>query len=112
MKVFFIKIIQFYQFFISPLLPTSCRYYPTCSAYCVTCFEYDNLFHAFYLSIKRILKCNKFFEGGFDYPIIKVKFKPTNFLFNTKISPKITPIVWFVPYKNGNYFVVKQIKEN
>ncbi|MBS1492170.1 MAG: membrane protein insertion efficiency factor YidD [Bacteroidetes bacterium] len=66
MKIIFIYLIKFYQKFISPLLPASCRFYPTCSQYSLEAFQEFGVFKGFYLSVKRILKCNPFFEGGFD----------------------------------------------
>lgn len=66
MKKLFIVIIQIYQKFISPLLPRSCRFYPSCSEYAVQCFECHGIFYALFLITKRILKCNPFFEGGLD----------------------------------------------
>lgn len=49
----------------------------------------------------RILKCNQLFDGGFDYPIIKLK-KNQNINYN-----KIKIVYWYVPLKNGKYLVVK-----
>jgi hypothetical protein len=57
-----IKIIQFYKKAISPLLPISCRYYPTCSEYSMEAIKKYGPFKGGYLSIKRILSCNPF--GG------------------------------------------------
>ncbi|MEM4270871.1 MAG: membrane protein insertion efficiency factor YidD [Candidatus Pacearchaeota archaeon] len=66
MRKLFISFIRLYQKFISPLLPRSCRFYPSCSEYAVQCFECHNVFYAIFLTMKRILKCNPLFEGGFD----------------------------------------------
>lgn len=59
-------LIKFYMRFISPLFPSCCRYYPTCSAYALEALSRFGLFKGLYLSIKRILKCNPFFKGGVD----------------------------------------------
>ena len=59
-------IIKLYQFFISPLLPKACRYYPSCSAYSIEAIKRHGLFRGGFLSLKRILSCNPLFEGGFD----------------------------------------------
>ena len=59
-------IIKLYQIFISPLLPQACRYYPTCSAYSIEAIKRHGPFRGGFLSLKRILSCNPFFEGGFD----------------------------------------------
>ncbi len=61
-----ILIIRFYQRFLSPFLQGSCRHYPTCSNYGIEAFSKHGFFTGFYLTVKRILKCNPFFEGGYD----------------------------------------------
>ena len=62
----FILIIKLYQSFISPLIGANCRYTPTCSEYSINSFKKYGLIRGFYLSTKRILKCNSFFKGGYD----------------------------------------------
>ncbi len=62
----FIGIISFYKRIISPLLPQSCRFYPTCSEYAIECFKSFNVFKALYLSLYRILRCNPLSKGGYD----------------------------------------------
>jgi hypothetical protein len=61
-----IVIIHFYQKNISPLLGSHCRFAPTCSQYALHAFEKYGFFKGFYLSSKRILKCNPLFKGGYD----------------------------------------------
>ncbi|MDD5764855.1 MAG: membrane protein insertion efficiency factor YidD [Candidatus Marinimicrobia bacterium] len=61
-----IILIQFYRIFISPFLPKSCRFYPTCSCYALDAFRRYNIFYALTLSIKRIFKCHPFHAGGYD----------------------------------------------
>ncbi|MDQ3019119.1 MAG: membrane protein insertion efficiency factor YidD [Bacteroidota bacterium] len=61
--IFFIK---FYQRLISPLLPDSCRFYPSCSNYSIVAFHTHGFFTGMYLTIKRILRCNPFCECGYD----------------------------------------------
>jgi len=68
MKHILIGIIKFYQRFISPLLPASCRFYPTCSQYSKEALEKYGVLKGGFLSVKRILKCNPFHPGGIDYP--------------------------------------------
>lgn len=67
MKRLFIFPIKFYQKAISPFKPSSCRFYPTCSTYSIIAFERHGTIKGLYLSIKRILKCHPFHEGGVDY---------------------------------------------
>ncbi|HPS65413.1 MAG TPA: membrane protein insertion efficiency factor YidD [Ignavibacteria bacterium] len=66
MKYIFIFIIKIYQVLLSPLFPPSCRFYPTCSNYSIEAIKTCGAFKGVYLSIKRILRCNPFSEGGFD----------------------------------------------
>lgn len=61
-----ILIIRFYQKFISPLFPRSCRFYPTCSEYSVLALQKHGFFKGGFLMIKRILKCHPFHPGGYD----------------------------------------------
>jgi putative membrane protein insertion efficiency factor len=64
----FIFIIKLYKKFVSPLLPHSCRYYPTCSSYAVLSIEKYGAFKGSLKAIYRILRCNPFSRGGIDYP--------------------------------------------
>ncbi|MGA8264225.1 MAG: membrane protein insertion efficiency factor YidD [Ignavibacteriaceae bacterium] len=61
--VFFIRI---YQKIISPLFPSSCRFYPTCSEYAVQAFTKYGVVRGFIKSAWRILRCNPFNKGGYD----------------------------------------------
>ncbi|PKN74843.1 MAG: membrane protein insertion efficiency factor YidD [Candidatus Cloacimonetes bacterium HGW-Cloacimonetes-2] len=62
----FIGIIRFYQRIISPALPPSCRFTPSCSAYALQAFRKYNFIKAIRLSVWRILRCNPFCKGGYD----------------------------------------------
>lgn len=59
-------LIRLYQKAISPFLPKSCRFTPSCSEYALEAFEKYPLHKAFYLSGWRILRCNPFCRGGYD----------------------------------------------
>ncbi|MEM7180690.1 MAG: membrane protein insertion efficiency factor YidD [Spirochaetota bacterium] len=61
--IFFIRC---YQKLLSPLLPGACRFSPSCSEYAIQAFQNYNVFYAFYLASKRILRCNPLSEGYFD----------------------------------------------
>jgi putative membrane protein insertion efficiency factor len=58
--------IRGYQRFISPALPPSCRYYPTCSAYGYEAIAKYGILKGGRLAIWRILRCNPWGRGGFD----------------------------------------------
>lgn len=62
----FLAIIKFYQNFISPLLPSTCRYTPTCSEYAKQSLVKHGLIKGSFISIKRIIKCNPWGGNGFD----------------------------------------------
>ena len=61
-----IKLIRFYQKFISPLLGQNCRFYPTCSQYAIEALSNHGALKGGYLAIKRILKCNPWGGYGID----------------------------------------------
>ncbi|MDR1408800.1 MAG: membrane protein insertion efficiency factor YidD [Oscillospiraceae bacterium] len=58
--------VRFYQRKISPYLPPMCRYYPTCSCYALEALEVHGAFWGSLLAIRRLLRCNVFFPGGYD----------------------------------------------
>ena len=63
---FIVSLIKVYRSYVSPFLPTSCRFCPTCSAYALESYQTLGLFRGTYLSSWRILKCNPLHPGGFD----------------------------------------------
>ena len=66
MKTLAVSLISIYQRFISPLLPASCIYTPTCSEYAKQSFIKHGFFKGFGLSVVRILKCGPWSKGGLD----------------------------------------------
>lgn len=58
--------LKFYKIFISPILGSNCRFYPTCSTYTYQAIERHGLIKGFFLGLKRVLKCNPFHPGGID----------------------------------------------
>lgn len=62
----FLWTIRFYQVAISPFLPASCRFEPTCSSYAMEALKKHGLFHGGFLAIKRILSCHPWGRRGFD----------------------------------------------
>lgn len=59
-------LIKLYQNFISPLLPSTCRYSPTCSEYSKQSLVKFGPIKGSILSIKRIIKCNPWGGSGYD----------------------------------------------
>ena len=66
MKNLLIKLVRFYQKYISANRPPSCKYYPTCSAYSIEALEKHGAFKGIFMTLWRILRCNPFSKGGYD----------------------------------------------
>lgn len=66
MKLLFITIIRLYKYMISPLIPSSCRFTPSCSEYAVDAINKYGALKGSALAAGRILRCNPFHEGGVD----------------------------------------------
>ncbi|MDR2402892.1 MAG: membrane protein insertion efficiency factor YidD, partial [Spirochaetaceae bacterium] len=59
-------LIRFYQKAISPYLPASCRYVPSCSVYAFEAVRKYGVCRGLFLAFKRILRCHPFHPGGYD----------------------------------------------
>ncbi len=55
-----------YKRFISPQLPSACRYLPTCSEYMIQAVEMHGVVRGVWMGTKRLLRCHPFVEGGYD----------------------------------------------
>ncbi|MEK7403336.1 MAG: membrane protein insertion efficiency factor YidD [Gemmatimonadota bacterium] len=66
MRHVIILIVRAYQVALSPLLPASCRYYPSCSAYMIEALERHGARRGGMMGIRRILRCHPFHVGGYD----------------------------------------------
>ena len=73
--IIFIKLIQGYKYLISRFLGNSCRYFPSCSDYSIEALKTYGFFKGGYLSLKRILSCHPFKEGGIDPVKKEIKVK-------------------------------------
>ncbi len=58
--------IRFYKQFVSPALPSACRYEPTCSAYAYTAVERHGLLRGGWLAAKRLARCQPWGGSGYD----------------------------------------------
>ncbi len=65
-KQIFIFPIRVYKKIISPILPDSCRFSPSCSVYAVEAIEKHGVILGIFLAIYRIIRCNPFCKGGND----------------------------------------------
>jgi putative membrane protein insertion efficiency factor len=61
-----IGLIRLYQMLISPLIPPSCRFTPTCSQYAIDAIELHGPLRGTYLATRRLLRCHPFNRGGYD----------------------------------------------
>ena len=58
--------VRAYQWLISPLLPPSCRFEPTCSAYAIAAFARHGLLRGSWLTLRRLLRCHPWGGSGYD----------------------------------------------
>lgn len=66
MKFIALKMLRFYKRFISPLLPSACRFEPTCSVYMYQAIEKYGVFKGGWMGVRRIGRCHPFHPGGYD----------------------------------------------
>jgi putative membrane protein insertion efficiency factor len=66
MRTLLILFVRGYQVALSPLLPSSCRYYPSCSAYAIEALERHGAMRGSWLAARRIARCHPFRPGGYD----------------------------------------------
>ena len=61
-----LTILRIYKRWVSPMLPSACRFYPTCSEYMMEAIEKHGVARGIGLGIRRLLRCHPFHQGGFD----------------------------------------------
>ena len=66
MKGLFVALFRFYQLFISPFKPPSCRFYPTCSHYAIEALNTHGAARGSWLAARRVCKCHPWNDGGVD----------------------------------------------
>lgn len=66
MTQFALRLIRGYQRFVSPALPPSCRFVPSCSVYGYEAIAKYGIIRGGRLAVWRILRCNPFGRGGYD----------------------------------------------
>jgi putative membrane protein insertion efficiency factor len=66
MQRLIVSLLQAYKRFISPLLPSACRFYPSCSVYMMEAVEKHGAARGVWMGLKRLLRCHPLNEGGFD----------------------------------------------
>jgi hypothetical protein len=61
-----LRAVRFYQVWISPVLPPSCRFEPSCSAYAVEALTVHGALRGTWLTVRRLLRCGPWHPGGWD----------------------------------------------
>jgi putative membrane protein insertion efficiency factor len=61
-----LAILRFYKYWISPLLPSACRFHPTCSEYTMDAIQRYGVLRGMGKGALRLSRCHPFHEGGFD----------------------------------------------
>ncbi len=61
-----LKLIRVYKRFVSPLLPSACRFTPTCSVYAYEAIETHGAWRGSIMGLRRLLSCHPLHPGGFD----------------------------------------------
>jgi len=59
-------ILSFYKRWISPLLPSACRFQPTCSEYMMEAVRRYGAWRGAWMGVKRLARCHPFHPGGYD----------------------------------------------
>jgi putative membrane protein insertion efficiency factor len=65
-RAYITSLIKLYQVLVSPFMPSSCRFMPTCSAYASLAIDKYGIIKGGFLALIRILKCHPFHPGGYD----------------------------------------------
>lgn len=71
------SLIRAYQFLISPLLGTNCRFQPSCSHYMHDAVVRYGIFRGVWFGLRRLSRCHPWHEGGFD-PVPELTIKKDN----------------------------------
>jgi uncharacterized protein len=58
--------IRFYRYFVGPLLPPACRFYPTCSHYAEEALKTHGVLRGGWLTARRLCRCHPWYPGGVD----------------------------------------------
>jgi putative membrane protein insertion efficiency factor len=61
-----IAVLRGYKLCISPLLPSACRFYPTCSEYMLDAVAKHGVLRGVWIGLKRLGRCHPFHAGGYD----------------------------------------------
>jgi putative membrane protein insertion efficiency factor len=59
-------LVKLYRALLSPILPPSCRFHPSCSAYALEALSRHGAARGSWLTARRLARCHPFCEGGID----------------------------------------------
>ena len=96
--------VKIYQKVISPLTPSSCRYYPTCSTYTIEALQKHGPIKGLLLSIRRVFFCSPWGGSGRD-PV------PDDFFWTKKQAGKLGKEITYANYLNIKHYL-KHVKHN
>jgi len=103
-----LSILKLYQKVFTLFSYGSCRYYPSCSEYAKWKIEQDsNLILSFFAIFLRVARCNQFFKGGIDYPLVTKQLQPTP---SIKLVKKVKVMYWLIPKGNRKFILIKTLK--
>lgn len=66
MRALTVAALRIYKRWVSPLLPSACRFHPSCSEYMLQAVEKHGAARGMWMGVKRLMKCHPFHTGGFD----------------------------------------------
>lgn len=66
MRILIAGLLRLYKRWISPCLPSACRFHPTCSEYMLEAVETHGAARGVWMGLLRLLRCHPFRAGGFD----------------------------------------------
>lgn len=66
MRWVLIFLVRGYQVVLSPLLPATCRFYPSCSVYAIEALKRHGALRGSWLALRRLVRCQPFCPGGYD----------------------------------------------
>jgi putative membrane protein insertion efficiency factor len=61
-----LTILRIYKRWVSPAIPSACRFYPTCSEYMMEAIERHGVLRGIGMGLRRLLRCHPFHQGGVD----------------------------------------------
>jgi len=65
-RIFVLRVLRMYKRWISPMLPSACRFRPTCSEYMIEAIESHGVLRGVGRGLRRLSRCHPLHQGGFD----------------------------------------------